>query len=389
LDTETVLNRVRSLASEFSSERGTRQKRRELVSGDFDRLREAGIHLTGVSAELGGLWESTDRSTRQVCEAFRILATGDSSIALVSSMHPAVLSFWLASPQAPSPFAEPWRQQTRHVCELARDGAWWGIITSEPGSGGDVSITKAVARLRPNGEGYLLSGQKHFGSGSGITSYMLTSAVAEGDAHPDWFYIDVRQAPWDGSTGMNLIAPWDGHGMTATQSHAFEFHEFPAQRFAWSGAWRSITEANGPFIGCLFAAVIVGIVDAAIEAAQRTVWPRSASLRAYEQVEWSRAELEGWLIARAYDGMLQAVEQERYPMLSVVRGKTAIAELAESMLARISKVIGGGAYARQSPFGFWYEDVRALGFLRPPWGLAFDRLFSEGRAVEYQDPAQT
>jgi hypothetical protein len=60
----------------------------------------------------------------------------------------------------------------------------------------------------------------------------------------------------------------------------------------------------------------------------------------------------------------------------------AIAELAESALARIGKVIGGGVYARTSPFGFWAEDVRALGFLRPPWGLAFDRLFAEGQAAE-------
>jgi hypothetical protein len=52
----------------------------------------------------------------------------------------------------------------------------------------------------------------------------------------------------------------------------------------------------------------------------------------------------------------------------------AIAELAESVLSRLSRVIGGGAYSRGSPFAFWYEDVRALGFLRPPWGLAYDQL---------------
>jgi hypothetical protein len=28
-----------------------------------------------------------------------------------------------------------------------------------------------------------------------------------------------------------------------------------------------------------------------------------------------------------------------------------------------------------SPFASWFEDVRALGFLRPPWGLAYDNLF--------------
>jgi hypothetical protein len=43
-------------------------------------------------------------------------------------------------------------------------------------------------------------------------------------------------------------------------------------------------------------------------------------------------------------------------------------------MSRICKVVGGGSYHRRSPFGHWYEDVRALGFLRPPWGLAYDRL---------------
>lgn len=29
-------------------------------------------------------------------------------------------------------------------------------------------------------------------------------------------------------------------------------------------------------------------------------------------------------------------------------------------------------FSRSSPFASWFEDVRALGFLRPPWGLAYD-----------------
>jgi hypothetical protein len=37
-------------------------------------------------------------------------------------------------------------------------------------------------------------------------------------------------------------------------------------------------------------------------------------------------------------------------------------------------VIGGGTFHRRSPLGHWFEDVRALGFLRPPWGLAYDRM---------------
>ena len=38
-------------------------------------------------------------------------------------------------------------------------------------------------------------------------------------------------------------------------------------------------------------------------------------------------------------------------------------------------MLGGGTFSQRSPFAHWFEDVRALGFLRPPWGLAYDSMF--------------
>ena len=126
----------------------------------------------------------------------------------------------------------------------------------------------------------------------------------------------------------------------------------------------------------LLTSVIVGVTEVALEAARQQVAPRRDSLRAYERVEWSKAELEGWLIQQAYEGMLRAMEQDRDRRFRAVQAKTAIAELAESVLQRICRVIGGGTFSRSSPFGYWYEDVRALGFLRPPLGLSYDQLYA-------------
>jgi hypothetical protein len=53
------------------------------------------------------------------------------------------------------------------------------------------------------------------------------------------------------------------------------------------------------------------------------------------------------------------------------------AQLAESCLGRLCRVLGGGTFSRRSPIGNWFEDVRALGFLRPPWGLAYDSLLAD------------
>ncbi len=391
MDAATVLKNVSDLSSRFAANRNERQLRRTLMPEDFAALRDAGFLLTGVPVDEGGIWQDLCRSVRPLCEILRVLAHGDPSVALVSAMHPSVLSVWLATPEAPPQFREAWAGQRRHIFQTVREGAWWGTIMSEPGSGGDVAKTKATARSADGDGGYLISGQKQFGSGSGITSYMVTTALTNGNGNgnvgkgnegisdaetaPDLFYLDMRGVLLDGTAGVTLTAPWDGHGMAATQSHAMAFADFPATRSASQGSLLKLLGATGGLIQCAFTSVIVGVIETAMEAARLQVTRRRDSLRAYERVEWSRAEMDGWLIRQAYEGMIRAIEEGNEGRRQAALGKTAVAELAVSAMGRICRVLGGGTFSRSSPFGYWYEDVRALGFLRPPWGLAFDTLF--------------
>ena len=108
---ETVRANVREIAVHFAAQRTERQQRRALDRADFDRLAQAGFLLTGVPVSQGGLWESAPKSTRSICDLLRTLAPGDSSVALVSSMHPAVLAFWLASPRAEGGDQQAWDRQ--------------------------------------------------------------------------------------------------------------------------------------------------------------------------------------------------------------------------------------------------------------------------------------
>jgi len=371
---EQVRAQVEEVAAAFAADRSARQQCTSLYEEDFVRLGEAGLRATGLPEERGGLWRSMEESTRDICEIFRTLAHGDSSVALVCSMHPAVLAFWLAKPEVPGMDDKSWQDQRSEVFDSAERGAWWGTITSEPGSGGDVARTRATATR--HGGSWHLSGQKHFGSGMGITSYMLTTAVPEGEASPDWFYVPVEGAPLDGSRGMKLVAPWDGHGMQATQSHAVSFDGCQAERVAWEGHLDDLVASAAPFFGTLFTAVVLGIVETAVSTAREQISARAESLRPYERVEWTEAELEAWTVEQAYEAMVRAIESGRPAAGAVLRGKTTAARLAESSLQRICRVLGGGTFSRHSPFGNWFEDVRALGFLRPPWGLAYDGLFA-------------
>jgi alkylation response protein AidB-like acyl-CoA dehydrogenase len=372
-----LIAKLHAIADDFAHERRARQMRRALVAEDFERLRDAGYLLLGVPEQEGGFWRSGSETTRFICEALRTLARGDSSVALVSAMHPAVLSYWLAAPDAAHASTE-FQIQFANIIAGVKGGDWWGTITSEPGSGGDVAKTRAAATPTSEPHRYLLTGDKHFGSGSGMLRYMVTTAIAHDSDKPDWFYIDLQNVPFDGSRGVKLIAEWDGQGMTATQSHSLCFKDFPATRIAWPNHLTDISARSGPLIGCMFAAVIVGIVDAAMAFAREKLKPNQ--LRAYEQIEWERAQLEAWLVEQAFGGMLRAVETLSDARRDVLQGKTAIAELAEQILTRLSRVLGGGTFHRGSPIGNWAQDVKALGFLRPPWGLAWETLIAQSRA---------
>lgn len=379
-DTDDVVRAVDELARAWREERAERLTRRGLDRADFAALADTGYLRLAVPEEQGGLWRDVASSTRPVGDALRCLARGDASPALVAAMHPAVLAFWLASPDPDRP---DWERQREMVFATAVDGAQWGTVTSEPGSGGDISRTRTravradddVVEAPVPGRRYVLTGDKHFGSGTGVCHYMLTTALPEDEGEPAGFLLDTRPLVEDQPLeGHEIAAEWDGVGMAATQSHAVRLEGCAAVRIEWGGSLDELALAAAPVNLCLFTGVVLGVVDEAVAYARERLAPRRDDLRAYEQTEWSRAVTDHWLAQQAYEGMLRAVESgdASAALAAGMRGKVAVAELAEQILHRVTRVVGGGSFSRRSPLASWFEDVRALGFLRPPWGLAFD-----------------
>jgi alkylation response protein AidB-like acyl-CoA dehydrogenase len=370
---DPTLDRIRALAERFARARPLRQARRELCREDFDALAEAGFLRSALPRSHGGSWIDPASSTRSICEIVEALAGADASVALVAAMHPTALlsAGWLAPGEAGS---EAWCAQRSQVLRTLRDGHFWGVIASEPGTGGDLERTKARATPAgadaPFGAVYLVSGQKHFGTGSGICSFMITCAVPEGEPAVADFFMDWRGAPLDGTGGLRLVAPWDGHGMLASQSHAVALEAFPAYRIV-----EPPVQQVSAAVDCIFTSVFVGIVEVAVATARERLAAVGHSMSAYDKTEWTRIEIESWLIRQAHEGMLREVESGAPRPRGALIGMTAVAELAPSVLERVTRVIGGGSYSRSSPFGHWLEDVRALGFLRPPWALAYSRIF--------------
>jgi alkylation response protein AidB-like acyl-CoA dehydrogenase len=374
-----VQARVSALANRFAPEREARSRRTALDRADFVALADAGFLLTGVPEASGGLWRGLDSAVRPYSTMVRELARGDPSLALVAAMHPAVLAFWLAVDTVDDQPAD-WSTQRAAFFESANAGHWWGTVISEPGSGGDPTRTRT--RAESDGATWRLTGEKHFGSGAGVTSFMITTARSAAEDQTDIYVIDMRDRAWDGTAGLMLRREWDGHGMMATQSHAFALTRCPAVRMASHAALRPGSRVTGQLGSLLFSAVILGVLDVATGAARAAVAPRWRELRAYEQVAWTQAANQAWLAEQAFEGGLRAVESGLGGVLGAARAKLTIAELAESALGLLARVVGGSSYSRSQPFGQWLQDVRALGYLRPPWGFAYDQLLAGEFAME-------
>ena len=324
---------MQSIAETWKLERSERQARRHLERVDFDALRDAGFLRAVVPENMGGLWRDTASSARTVCELLRLLAAADPAVGLVSAMHPSVVAFWLLNPDPTQP---AWEAQRRAVFASAAAGEQWGTITSEPGSGGDIGRTRATATptddvLTIVGRSYAVTGDKHFGSGSGIADRMITTAIPDGEDAPTIFALDVSDRRWDGTTGLTLIAEWDGMGMAATQSHAMRLDRAPGVRLARQGPLTDVTAGAGAFVATVFTAVIVGVLDEALAVAKHQLRPKAADLRAYEQVEWTRAVNDHWLAVQAYEGSLRTLEAgDPTALFAALCAKEAVAELAEA-----------------------------------------------------------
>ncbi len=195
-------NNVNELVRAWGNNRAERVARKSLDNSDFAALADADLTLTGVPVDRNGLWHGVANSARPIAMLLRKLASVDPSLALVATMHSTVLLLWLNEPTNGGP--KTWHEQRDMVFAQVKAGHWFGTVASEPGIGGDLMSSKASAKI--DGEGkWRMSGDKFMGSGSGMTSYMMTVAVPEGEARPDIYLLETQGLPWDGSQELKLV----------------------------------------------------------------------------------------------------------------------------------------------------------------------------------------
>ena len=183
--------------------------------------------------------------------------------------------------------------------------------------------------------------------------------------------------PWDGSQGMKLTAPWDGHGMTATQSHGMAFEDFPADAIRLAGPLAPDLRDRRP----VHRLAVHGRRDG-----HRRCCDGHRASAALASGGLAGAVRAGGVGPRRAGSVVDGAGLRGHAARGGV-GRRAAAKggAGQDRLGRAGRELSAAdhagswaaaATARHSPFGFWFEDVRALGYLRPPWNLAFDALLA-------------
>ena len=135
MDINSIQRNVAAVADRWSPELAARLERSALDKADFATLGDAGLTLTGVPEEMGGVWHSVravDASDR--CDFSR--ARPGRSFGRVGGDHASQrVAFWHVKPVEPPIDPVAWRQQRDHLLTAAKAGHWVGTISSEPGGG--------------------------------------------------------------------------------------------------------------------------------------------------------------------------------------------------------------------------------------------------------------
>lgn len=233
-----------------------RDARRILPAEELDTLSRSGLLGITVPASYGG----AGLGAATVAEVFRLLATGDPSVAQVPHSHFVYVNALRH---------QGTRAQQAFFFDEALAGRRFGNAQSEIGS---KHVRDIRTTLRPVGtERWLLDGEKGYSTGALFADWIpvLAHRGEDGPLHVAW--VDRRAA------GVTVVDDWDGMGQRTTASGTVRLERVLVHdaRITPYHLTFERPQTYGAFAQLLHAAIDTGIARAALDEAARFVTTRS------------------------------------------------------------------------------------------------------------------
>jgi SfnB family sulfur acquisition oxidoreductase len=317
---------ARELAAEFAIDAGSRDRERLLPVKELDRFSRSGLWAITVPKAYGG----PGVSFATLAEIIAIVSAADPSLGQLPQNHLAALD------------------AIRVTASEEQKRLWFGRVLQGYRLGNAFSEAKSrhvgafQTKLRRDGEGYVVNGEKFYATGALFAHFIHIGAVDEnGRVH---LAIAPRDAP-----GLSIIDSWSSFGQRTTASGNVLIDEVrvgpEAVIPAYLGAERP--SSNGCVSQIMHAAVDAGIARGAIEETIRFVrnhvrpWIDSGQEHGHEdvftiaqvgdlEVKLHAAEALLERAGRAIDAILDAPSEEAVAdtAVKVAEAKVLTAEIA-------------------------------------------------------------
>ncbi|MFE6102911.1 acyl-CoA dehydrogenase family protein [Streptomyces laurentii] len=326
---------------------------------NIDELRAAGYLALTVPRELGGL----GGTLADMAVAQERLAAGCASTALAVNMHLSMAG----------QMARAWRttgdeRARKTLTEIVEGRVILMGATAEPGH---ALVRTTGAKARKVDGGYLVTGDKTFGTGSAVMTHM--TSMAEYREHPDGPHVLVFRIPADSPGVRVLEGTWNTSGLRATRSENIELRDVmvPEENVLTSYPVGSL---DGSLLQTVwgwamptFAAVYLGVAVGAFETCVRDVRSRGWEDRPYvraeiaaceELIETSRALVERTAGEVMGNGLWNALTIQQ-GMARAVLTKNVGTNNAVEIVDRVIRIIGTPALRPGSLYERAHRDVRA------------------------------
>jgi alkylation response protein AidB-like acyl-CoA dehydrogenase len=345
---------------------------------DVDDLRASGLLGLLVPEPLGGMGAGFGDYVRVAMA----LARGSGASALLFNMHASVTGALAGVPDDVARalgVSESFFAARDDVLRRAAEGAAYGVAISERGAGSRLSAL-TTSYTREDG-GYRIRGHKSTCSGAGhLDAYLV--AARDGDAPEGAPVVSYFLVPGDAVGEVEQT--WDPLGMRATASNGFALDAWtPSEALVGvEGVALLLAEAMPQWLVASYAAVYVGVAEAALEAAVEHVrgavvrepavdgpsrevglatspWVRQRVGRADAQVAAAR------LVVEEAGRLVDVAPDDPGTARAVYRAKLLAGDTAFDVAASLTEACGLGALVRGSRLERALRDARS-GAVMPP-----------------------
>jgi alkylation response protein AidB-like acyl-CoA dehydrogenase len=288
-----------------------------------------------------------------------------SSTAMCFGMH-SVAAKVLAAKATPE-------QEERFLLPIARGQHITSLALSEAATG--VHFFLPTSQFRPDGDSFIISGDKSFVTSGGYAdSYVVSAVTPGGELDPGSFSCLAVEAA---SAGLEWREPWHGYGMRGNSSRPVALNEVRVPKSNLLGAegdqiWY-VFEVVAPYFLIAMAGVYLGIARAALQLAIDHLRTRAhghtGETLSEVPVLWHQIA-EAWTEVEATRQLVRNAAREADAgttdaALGLFAAKARVAQTVTSVTETAMILMGGRGYAENSRITRLHRDARAAHVMAP------------------------